>query len=33
MHYDAKVSDIESKYFTIPDYNKFTRNINEFTPK
>ena len=27
MHYDAKVSDIESKYFTIPDYNKFTRNI------
>ena len=25
--YDAKVSGIESKYFTTSDYNKFTRDI------
>ena len=23
-HYDAKILDIESKYFTTADYNKFT---------
>ena len=25
--YDAKISDIERKYFTTPDYNKFTSDI------
>ena len=25
--YDAKISDIESKYITSADYNKFTKNI------
>ena len=25
--YDAKISDIESKYITTADYNKFTKNI------
>ena len=25
--YDAKISDIESKFFTISDYNKFTSDI------
>ena len=24
--YDAKISDIEDKYFTTSDYNKFTSN-------
>ena len=26
-HYDAKIPDIESKYITTADYNKFTKNI------
>ena len=25
--YDLKISDIEDKYFTISDYNKFTNEI------
>ena len=25
--YDAKISDIEKKYFTTSDYHKFTSNI------
>ena len=25
--YDAKISDIERKYFTTSDYNKFTSNM------
>ena len=25
--YDAKISDIENKYITTPDYNKFTKDI------
>ena len=25
--YDAKIIDIGRKYFTTPDYNKFTSNI------
>ena len=27
IDYDAKISDIESKYFTTSDYNKFTNEI------
>ena len=29
MHYDAKISEIETKYFTISDYDKFTSKILE----
>ena len=29
MDYYAKISDIEKKYFTTSDYNKFTRDILE----
>ena len=25
--YDAKISDIQSKYITTADYNRFTKNI------
>ena len=31
--YDAKISDIEVKYFTISDYNKFTSKILETKSK
>ena len=27
MHYDTKILDIESKYFTTADYNKFASQI------
>ena len=27
VYYDAKISDIESKYSTTSDYNKFTNKI------
>ena len=27
MDYNAKISDIEAKYFTTSDYNKFTSEI------
>ena len=30
---DAKISDIEGKYFTTSDYNKFTSNILDATIK
>ena len=26
-NYDAKISEIENKYITTTDYNKFTKNI------
>ena len=29
MHYDAKISEIETKHFTISDYDKFTSKILE----
>ena len=28
INYDAKISDIENKYITTADYNKFTKNVN-----
>ena len=31
--YDAKISDIQVKYFTISDYNKFTSKILETKSK